>query len=262
MEYSTIKTENENGVFIITLDRPEAKNALNNKMWQELCFAFDKLESDSSLRCCIITNTGDCFCAGADLKEIASGAWHAPKGYENSGFAGCTKRYISKPLIAAVNGKAIGGGIELMMACDLAVASEDSIFSLPEPRRGLTAAGGGTLMRIMRQIPSRIAMELMLVCEPFSAQRAKECFLINDIAPNGRVLDMAKDIAQKICLGAPLAVEYTKRTAYETQGASVMYPSEGWDIVEEYEKITQNSEDKLEGARAFAEKRLPVWKGC
>lgn len=261
MKYTTIKTEIDNGIFIIVLDRPDAKNALNSKMWEELCHAFDELENNSSLRCCIITNAGDCFCAGADLKEIAAGSWHAPKGYENSGFAGCTKRFITKPLIAAINGKAIGGGIELMMACDLAIASEDSIFSLPEPRRGLTAAGGGTLMRIMRQVPSRIAMELMLVCEPFNAQQAQECFLINKVVPKGEVLDAAKEMAQKICLGAPLAVEYTKRTAYETQGSSVMYPSEGWDIVEKYEKITQNSEDKIEGARAFAEKRQPVWKG-
>lgn len=261
MNYGTIKTENVNGIFIITLNRPEAKNALNNKMWEELCYAFDELEADSKLRCCIITNEGDCFCAGADLKEIAAGIWSAPKGYESSGFAGCTKRFISKPLIAAVNGKAVGGGIELMMACDLAIASESSIFSLPEPRRGLTAAGGGTLMRIMRQIPSRAAMELMLVCEPFSASRAKECFLINQVVPDGMVLKAAMDMARKICLGAPLAVEYTKRTAYETQGSSVMYPSEGWEIVEKYEQITQNSEDKLEGARAFAEKIDPVWKG-
>lgn len=261
MKYNTILTSKSNGVFLITLNRPEAKNALNNEMWEELCHAFDELESEPELRCCIITNKGDCFCAGADLKEIAAGIWGAPDGYEDSGFAGCTKRYISKPLIAAVNGKAVGGGIELMMACDLAIASEDSIFSLPEPRRGLTAAGGGTLMRLMRQIPSRAAMELMLVCEPFSATRAKECFLVNQVVPKGMVLDAAMEMARKICLGAPLAIEYTKRTAYETQGSSVMYPSEGWDVVEKYEKITQDSEDKLEGARAFAEKRDPVWRG-
>lgn len=261
MGFETIKTEEIDGVYIITLARPESKNAVNNQMWLELCQAFDFLENKEELRCCVITNEGDCFSAGADLKEIAAGTWHEPDEYPGCGFAGCTKRYISKPLIAAVNGKAVGGGIEIMMACDLAVASSDSIFSLPEPRRGLTAAGGGTLMRIMRQVPSRVAMELMLLCEPFSAQKALDCFLINKIVEPGKVLDAALEMARLISLGAPLAVEYTKRTAYETLGCSLMYPSEGWDIVERYEKITQGSEDKLEGAKAFAEKRKPIWKG-
>lgn len=261
MQFETIKAERINSIYLITLNRPEAKNAVNNQMWLELCKAFDELERNDQLRCGIITNSGDCFCAGADLKEIATEVWAEPEEYKGCGFAGCTKRYISKPLIAAVNGKAIGGGIEIMMACDLAIASSDSIFSLPEPRRGLTAAGGGTLMRIMRQVPSRVAMELMLVCEPFDAQKALDSFLINKVVEPGKVLDTALEWADLIALGAPLAVEYTKRTAYETLGESLMYPSNGWDIVERYEKITQTSEDKLEGARAFAEKRKPVWQG-
>ena len=116
-------------------------------------------------------------------------------------------------------------------------------------------------MRIMRQVPSRVAMELMLVCEPFDAQKALDSFLINKVVEPGKVLDAALEWADLIALGAPLAVEYTKRTAYETLGESLMYPSNGWDVVERYEKITQTSEDKLEGARAFAEKRKPVWQG-
>lgn len=261
MSFSTIKTEEQNGIYIITLARPEARNAVNNQMWLELCKAFDYVEECSTIRCCIITNEGSCFCAGSDLKEIAQDIHHAPEGYENSGFAGLCKRYISKPLIAAANGKVIGGGLELLMACDLAIASSDAVFQLPEPRRGLTAAGGGLLMRIMRQVPSRVAMELMLVCEPFDAQKALDSFLINKIVEPGKVLDAALKWADLITLGAPLAVECTKRTAYETLGESIMYPSAGWDTVERYEKITQGSEDKLEGARAFAEKRKPVWQG-
>ena len=113
MRYSTIKTEERDGIFIVTLNRPEAKNAMNNLMWRELCLAFDYLEENDGLRCCIITNEGDCFCAGADLKEIAAGTHHAPEGYEESGFAGMTKRYLSKPVIAAAEGKVLDKAIEL-----------------------------------------------------------------------------------------------------------------------------------------------------
>ncbi len=260
--YNTIKTEERNGIFIITLNRPEAKNALNNLMWQELCWAFDYLEETPSLRCCVLTNVGDCFCAGADLKEIAAGTHHAPEGYENSGFAGMTKRYIKKPIIAAAEGKVLGGGLEVVVACDLAVASSESTFSLPEPRRGLTAAGGGLLLRILQMIPQKAAMELLLTSEPFDAQKALDCFLVNYVVEPGETLDKAIELAEFICQGAPLAIEYTKRSAYETMGERVMYPSKGWELLEGFEKITQNSEDKIEGATAFAEKRRPVWRGC
>lgn len=261
MGYNTIITEEREGIFIITLNRPEAKNALNSEMWRELCEAFDHLEEAPELRCCIVTNVGDCFCAGSDLKEIAAGTYHAPEGYEKSGFAGMTKRYISKPLIAAANGRVLGGGVEVLVACDLAIAATDSTFSLPEPRRGLTAAGGGLLMRIMQTMPAKPAMELLLTCEPISAQKAVDCFLINKAVEPGTVLDEAIDMAKLICKGAPLSIECTKRTCYETMGENVVYPSKGWEILEEIEAITQNSEDKLEGTRAFAEKREPVWQG-
>lgn len=261
MGFETILTEERDGIFIITLNRPEAKNAVNNQMWYELCQAFDYLEATDTLRVGIITNVGDCFCAGSDLKEIAAETHHAPEGYETSGFAGMTKRYISKPLIAAANGRVLGGGVEIVVACDLAIAATDSEFSLPEPRRGLTAAGGGCLMRIMQMVPAKPAMELMLTSEPFSAQKAEQCFLINKAVAPGTVLDEAIRMARLICKGAPLAISCTKRTAYETMGESVMYPSHGWEILEGYERITQESQDKLEGARAFVEKREPVWQG-
>lgn len=237
MPYNTIKTEERDGIYIITLNRPEAKNAMNSEMWQELCWAFDHLEETDSLRCCIMTNVGDCFCAGSDLKEIAVGTYHAPEGYEKTGFCGMTKRYISKPLIAACQGRVLGGGMEVVMACDL-------------------------LMRIMQMVPQKAAMELMLTCEPFSAQKALDCFLVNRVVEPEKVLDTAIELAKLICKGAPLSIEYTKRTAYETMGESIIYPSRGWEILEKYEAITQNSEDKIEGATAFAEKREPVWRGC
>lgn len=205
MSYKHILTEERDGIYIVTLNRPEAKNAINSAMWLELCQAFDHLEQTDSLRVGIITNVGDCFCAGSDLKEIAAGTMHAPEGYEKSGFAGMCKRYISKPIIAAANGRVLGGGVEIVVACDLAIAGTDSEFSLPEPRRGLTAAGGGLLMRIMQTMPAKPAMELMLTCEPFSAKKAEECFLINKAVEPGTVLDEAVKMAELICKGAPLA---------------------------------------------------------
>ena len=126
MSYQYILTEERDGIYIVTLNRPEAKNAINSAMWLELCQAFDHLEQTDSLRVGIITNVGDCFCAGSDLKEIAAGTMHAPEGYEKSGFAGMCKRYIFKPIIAAANGRVLGGGVEIVVACDLAIAGTDS----------------------------------------------------------------------------------------------------------------------------------------
>lgn len=261
MEYETILTEERNNTFIITLNRLEAKNAINNQMQEDLSNALDYWDKNDALRACIITNNGDVFCAGSDLKEISAGTLKMPEGKEKWGFAGMTKRYFDKPLIAAVHGKALGGGVEIVVACDLAVAAEDSIFGLPEPRVGLTCAGGGTLLRLAQQIPTKFANELMLVAEPISAQRANEWGLVNCVVPDDQVLDKALDFAEKIALGAPLSIKYSKRTAYETMSESSIYPSHGWDVVEKYEKITRGSADAHEGSTAFAEKRKPVWTG-
>ncbi len=169
MEFETILTEERDGVFIITFNRLEARNAINNLMTKELSDALDYWDKNDELRACVLTNNGHVFCAGSDLKELAEDAWEMPEGREKWGFAACTKRYFDKPLIAAVRGKALGGGVEIVAACDLAVASDESIFGLPEPRVGLTAAGGGTLLRLAQQIPMKFAMELLLVAEPISA---------------------------------------------------------------------------------------------
>ena len=153
MEFETILTEERDGVFIITFNRLEARNAINNLMTKELSDALDYWDKNDELRACVLTNNGHVFCAGSDLKELAEDAWEMPEGREKWGFAACTKRYFDKPLIAAVRGKALGGGVEIVAACDLAVASDESIFGLPEPRVGLTAAGGGTLLRLA-QLPA------------------------------------------------------------------------------------------------------------
>lgn len=137
MEFETILTEERDGVFIITFNRLEARNAINNLMTKELSDALDYWDKNDELRACVLTNNGHVFCAGSDLKELAEDAWEMPEGREKWGFAACTKRYFDKPLIAAVRGKALGGGVEIVAACDLAVASDESIFGLPEPRVGL-----------------------------------------------------------------------------------------------------------------------------
>lgn len=261
MEFETILTEERGSTFIVTLNRLEARNAISSQMEQELSDAFDYWDKNDALRCCVITNNGPVFCAGSDLKELSAGTRTRPKGRENWGFAAMTKRYFDKPLIAAVQGKCLGGGVEMVVACDLAVSADTSIFGLPEPRVGLTAAGGGTLLRIAQQIPTKKAMELLLVGEPVSAQTAVDWGLINYAVPEDQVLDKALELADKIALGAPLSIQYSKRTAYETMSESSIHPSHGWDVVEKYEKITRYSEDAHEGATAFAEKRAPVWTG-
>lgn len=261
MQLETIEVEDREGVRIITLNRPEARNALSSKMWEELCETLDEFDRDDDLRAVVLTNTGSCFCAGADLKELAAGTWHAPVGKEAWGFAGMTKRTFDKPIIAAVNGKALGGGTEIALACDLAVASEDAVFGLPEPRRGLTAAGGGALARIGQHLPFKLAMELVLTSEPIDAAKALSWGLVNYVVPSDQVLEKALDLARSIAKGAPLAIKYSKRTVIETMGQPLVYPSEGWSVLEEYEDITRNSEDAHEGEVAFAEKREPVWKG-
>lgn len=261
MAFETIITEERNGVFIITFNRLKACNAINNLMTKELSDALDYWDKNDDLRACILTNNGHVFCAGSDLKELADDAWEMPKGREKWGFAAMTKRYFDKPLIAAVRGKALGGGVEIVSACDLAVASDTSIFGLPEPRVGLTAAGGGTLLRLAQQIPMKFAMELLLVAEPISAQKANDWGLVNYVVPEDEVLDKAIELADKIALGAPLSIKYSKKTVMETFGKNLVYPSKGWKTLEKYEKITRASKDAHEGEVAFAEKRAPKWKG-
>ena len=261
MQFETILTEERDGIFIITFNRLEARNAMNNLITKEIGDALEYWDHNDDLRVCIITNNGHVFCAGSDLKELAAGAYEVPEGREKWGFAAMTKRSFDKPIIAAVHGKALGGGMEIVAACDLAVAANDSVFGLPEPRVGLTAAGGGLLLRLAQQIPMKFAMELMLVAEPISAQKANDWGIVNYVVPDDQVLDKAIYLAQKIILGAPLSIKYTKKTVIETMGENFPYPSKGWETLEEYEKITRASEDAHEGEVAFAEKRKPVWTG-
>ena len=248
-----VLTEVDDGVLIVTINRPEAKNAMNKAAAEGIAAAMDRLDEDDDLRVGILTGAGGTFCSGMDLKGFLRG--ESPS-IEGRGFGGVVQKPPAKPLIAAVEGYALAGGLELMIACDLVVANKDAKFGIPEAKRGLVAAAGGVMM-LPDQIPERIAMELALTGDFIGAERAYELGLINRVS-DGAALDAAKELAAKIAANGPLAVRVSKQ---------VMKESRGWPMEERYTRQTQLiapvfiSEDAREGAAAFAEKRAPNWKG-
>lgn len=250
---SEVLTEARDGVLIITLNRPEAKNAANKALSEAVATALDQLDGDDSLRVGIITGAGGTFCSGMDLKGFLMGETPFVPG---RGFAGITEAPPQKPLIAAVNGYALAGGFEIMLACDLVVANKDAKFGIPEAKRGLAAAAGG-LVRLPRQIPPRLAMELALTGDFITAGRAYEMGLINRVT-EGDALDGALELAASITANGPLAVAASKR---------VIVQSRAWDESEMWRKQGEAlgnlfmTEDAREGAAAFAQKRKPEWKG-
>jgi enoyl-CoA hydratase len=250
---SEVLTEIRDGVLIVTLNRPEAKNAANKALSVQVAAAMDLLDNDDKLRVGIITGAGGTFCSGMDLKAFLTGELPFVAG---RGFAGLTEAPPKKPLIAAVNGYALAGGFEIALACDLIVANKDSKFGIPEVKRGLAAAAGG-LVRLPRQINYRLAMELALTGEFITAARAYEVGLINRVV-DGDALDGALELAQAITANGPLAVAASKQ---------VIRDQEDWAAAELYTKqgaITGAvfaSNDAREGAAAFAQKRPPNWTG-
>ena len=248
-----VLTEVDNGVLIVTINRPEAKNAMNKAAAEGIAAAMDRLDAEDDLRVGILTGAGGTFCSGMDLKGFLRG--ESPS-IEGRGFGGVVQAPPKKPLIAAVEGYALAGGLELMIACDLVVAHKDAKFGIPEAKRGLVAAAGGVMM-LPDQIPERIAMELALTGEFIGAERAYELGLINRVT-DGSALDEAKALAASIVANGPLAVRVSK---------AVIKESRGWPMDERYKRQTELiapvfvSEDAREGAAAFAEKRAPNWKG-
>ena len=249
-----VLTSVEDGVLVVTLNRPEAKNAANKALAEGVAAAMDELDGNDELRVAILTGAGGTFCAGMDLKAFVSGETPQIKG---RGFAGLTEASPKKPLIAAVEGYALAGGLELAISCDMIVAAEDAKFGIPETKRGLAAAAGG-LVKLPRQIPSRVAMELALTGDFISAERAYELGLINKVVPSGSALEAAKELAAKIAANGPLAVAASKQVIMEQADWSQdeMFKKQG-EIV----NPIFTSEDAIEGATAFAEKRPPNWKG-
>ncbi len=251
---SEVLVEHQDGLVIITINRPEAKNAVNRAVSYGVCAAVDELDARDDLRVGILTGAGGTFCSGMDLKAFLRGEVTRVEG---RGIMGIAMTPPKKPLIAAVEGYALAGGFEAMLACDLTVASRDAKFGIPEVKRGLAAAAGG-LMRLPRVIPQRIAMEMALTGDMISAERAAQYGLINVLTEPGEALAEAKKLAARIIANAPLSVAASKRVIVEQRD---------WPIADMFARQLEitgpilASEDAREGAAAFAEKRKPDWKG-
>jgi enoyl-CoA hydratase len=239
---------------IITLNRPEARNAISAALANAIDAVLSEFEADDTLWTAILTHAGPTFSAGADLKDVANGIHEMVLA--DSGFAGIARRRRRKPLIAAVDGQALGGGLEICLACDLVVASDASQFGLPEVKRSLLAAAGG-LVRLPRLIPPTVAMEMVLTGSPIRAQRAYELGLVNRIT-QGNALAAALTLAREINANAPLAVRASRSLV--TVGPD-MNEDEAWQAVSSEMEVIRSSEDFKEGPRAFVEKRPPAWSG-
>jgi crotonobetainyl-CoA hydratase len=249
-------------VMIVTLNRPEVRNAVNLKVSLDVGHALDEADNDPAVRAVIVTSAGDqSFCAGADLKALSRGEPIRPyEGREAAwGFAGLVRHPISKPVIAAVNGLALGGGTEIVLACDLAVAADTATFGLPEVKRGIYAGAGG-ILRLPAQIPHKAAMYHILTGEPMSAQQALEFGLVNKVVPKSDVLKTALDIADRIGANAPLSVQASKRIALGIRDSVIESERTAWALNDDEGKKIMASEDAREGPTAFAEKRAPIWQ--
>jgi crotonobetainyl-CoA hydratase len=242
---------------VITLNRPEARNAINAAVSTAVGDALAEAQRDPAVRAVVLTGAGDkSFCAGADLKAISRGEdlYHPDHG--EWGFAGYARHFVDKPTIAAVNGTALGGGTELVLASDLAVAHPAATFGLPEVKRGLLAAAGG-VFRLVDQLPRKRALELIFTGEAITAAEAAELGLLNAVVPDA--LAAALELAERVVVNAPLSVQASKRVAYGADGGGVAAEDRGWErTAMEYLRLKQSADAK-EGPRAFAEKRPPVW---
>ena len=249
-----VLTEVDGPVAVVTIDRPTARNAVNEAVASAMAAALDDLDARTEIRVIVLTGAGGTFCAGMDLKGFLTGENPLAGG---RGFGGIVERPPAKPVIAAVEGYALAGGFEIALACDLIVASEEATFGLPEVTRGLVAAAGG-LLRLPRRIPYHLAMEIALTGGRVPAARLQHAGLITRLVPAGQALDQARQLAFLIAENAPLALEATKRVVVE----SADWPSA--DAFARQNEITApvfSSADAMEGAAAFAEKRAPVWRG-
>jgi enoyl-CoA hydratase len=251
-----IAFETRGACAVITIDRPEARNAVSPEVARGLEAAIDRLEEDAALQVGVLTGTPPVFCAGADLKAIGEGRARE-LSTDRGGFAGLVRRERSKPLIAAVDGPALAGGMELTLACDLVVASTQARFGVPEVKRGLMAAAGG-LIHLPSKLPFNLAMECILTGDPISAERAHEHGYVSALCDPGAALATALELAERIAGNAPLAVRTSRRLLLTFQETS---DDEAWAINNEENVRLQATADVQEGVRAFIEKRPPAWSG-
>ena len=248
--------EQRGRVAVLTINRPEARNAVNGDVAKAMEAGIDQLEDDAELWAGVIAGEGPVFSAGADLKVIAAGR---PQDLltERGGFAGIARRERRKPLVAAVDGPALAGGCEIALACDMIVASPRAAFGLPEVKRSLVAAAGG-LFRLPRALPRNVALEVALTGDPIDAERAYSLGLVNELVEPGQAVEGALALAERICANAPLAVWATRRVVLGSAGAG---DDVGWRLTDDAFGEIVRSEDFAEGPRAFVEKRPPNWKG-
>jgi enoyl-CoA hydratase len=251
-----IERERRGRVEILAIARPEARNAVNDEVAQGIEAALDDLEADDDVWAVVVTGRGPTFSAGADLKMVAAG-----RGMElatkRGGFGGITQRNFPKPLIAAVNGPALAGGFEIVLACDLVVSADDAVFGLPEVKRGLFASAGG-LLRLPKRVPLALATELAVTGDTIDAHRAHGLGLVNRVVPREQVLDEALALAERIAENAPIAVRNSLRMVRE---AVDLAEADAWPRNNELAIEVFSTKDAIEGARAFAEKREPRWTG-
>lgn len=249
-----VLTERRDRVLLITLNRPAARNAVNAELAAGVAAATDELDASDDLMVGVLTGAGKGFCAGMDLKAFVKG--ESPH-VDGRGFAGIVQRPPRKPLIAAIEGFAVAGGLEVALACDLIVAARGARLGIPEVKRSLVAAGGA-LLRLPRHIPYHVAMELALTGDPITAERGYELGLVNRLADAGGAVDAALELAAAVAANGPLAIDASKRIL----ASSLEWSEEDfWAKQGEIAGPVLVSEDAREGSIAFAEKRDPVWKG-
>lgn len=263
MGYDNIIVEREDRLSIITINRPGVMNALNPDTHAEMAHAFDEFEADPKAWIAILTGAGDtAFCAGGDISSMVDAETEGDYRVPESGYGGITNRFsCDKPIIAAVNGLAVGGGFELALSCDLVVASEHASFGLPEPRIGLAAVASG-MHRLVRDIGLKPAMEILLTAEFIDAERALGLGLVNTIVAAEDVMTVARDYAHRILKNAPLAVRATKQVALQGLRYATVEEAMQAQQGQQFELLESmmRSEDAREGMQAFIEKRKPVWQ--
>jgi len=246
--------ERRGAVQVIVINRPQARNALNGAVAVGIRDAADELDASDDLRAGVLTGAGGTFSSGMDLKAFLAG--EIPS-FPGRGLCGITQTPPRKPLVAAVEGWALAGGFELLLACDLVVAATTARFGVPEVKRSLVAGAGGALL-LAQRVPRTLAMELLLTGDPIDAARAAEIGLVNRVVAEGTALETAVDLAERIAANGPLAVIATKQIAYR---AADWPADQRWDQAAALQAPVFTSQDAREGARAFAEKRPPIWQG-
>ena len=250
-----VQIEHRRGVMLVRIDRPERRNALDGPTMAQLGRAFTEAEAADAIHVVLLTGTGDhAFCSGMDLKAFASD----PQAFkvDGPGLEVFTTRCFPKPVVAAVNGSAVGGGFELALACDLVVAADHATFGLPEVKRGLVSAGGGT--RLAARLPPALAYEIGLTGDPIDASTAQRLGLVNQVVPHDQLVSTALALAERIAANAPLAVRAMKTLIYDELPT---HDEAEWASIRAKASPVFSSEDAKEGARAFAERRAPRWRG-